>query len=115
MRRLTLEMRKSASGGCALLLAVPFGGVLVVEILGIIPVDMAITRARGSVDGALALLEAGGGHLGGILMGRRCQSRYTAGTARKVEEVDSPHSSVLRRLSEGEAERRLSSWPVCVC
>ena len=114
MRRLTVEMRKSVSGCCALLLAVPFGGVLVVEILGIVPIDMAITRARGSVDGALALLEAGGGHLGGILMGRRCQSWYTAGTARKVE-VDSPHSSVLRRLSEGEAERRLSSWPVCVC
>lgn len=29
--------------------------------------------------------------------------------------LEASHSSVLRRLSEGEAERRLSSWPVCVC
>jgi hypothetical protein len=41
-------------------------GELLVVLLRVVGIDVAIARAGDGVDGALALLEAGGGDFGGI-------------------------------------------------
>ncbi len=63
------------------------------ELGGVVTVDAAVARARDGEDGALALLEAGGRHFGGVWSG------YALGREGKAkrERRDIPHSSLDRR------------------